>query len=329
MRGLRQEKVAYKYLCKFVFIGYPGRDSDGGVPSRSDLGRDAMPTARTRALGFVGLICLLVTFGFAFRSADKCRQTGDCGGYKRVADKTPQREDGGTFWQKVLDDPIAYFTFWLATFTGGLTLASIWQGYFLIRADKAAKASANAALAAANSISLQSGILDKQAEISRQALYAAHKPRLRVRNIVVTGNFFQINEPISGQFYVANSGGTDAKITESHCVFLWNVNGLPMARPYERHVANNPITPGTVIAGNLGHTALFNTIDDPLYRVWPFEAKPGAGVGLQPRAFILGWIEYEDGIGLKRRMAFCREFLQKDGSARFYPVEDPDYEYEE
>jgi hypothetical protein len=49
------------------------------------------------------------------------------------------------------------------------------------------------------------------------------------------------------------------------------------------------------------------------------------------RVFVMGWIEYADEAGIKRRAAFCREFLKKDvwGDGRFYAVEDPDYEHEE
>jgi hypothetical protein len=43
------------------------------------------------------------------------------------------------------DDRIAKYTLWLAILTGGLVIVSVFQGYFLIRADRTARIAANAA----------------------------------------------------------------------------------------------------------------------------------------------------------------------------------------
>lgn len=98
-----------------------------------------------------------------------------------------------------------------------------------------------------------------------------------------------------------------------------------MEWPYYGGWGNNPVHPGEVTASV---TASFNTGDGTHgpYAVFPnMDAIRRSG----GRIFFMGWIEYLDDNGTKRRTAFCREFLERGGSARFYPVGDPDYEYEE
>jgi hypothetical protein len=96
-----------------------------------------------------------------------------------------------------------------------------------------------------------------------------------------------------------------------------------MERPYEGASGNQPIPVGTLITGNLAITGQF----DSCPKFYPDIEPPGNGP--DNRAFFMGWIDYLDDTGLRRRTAFCREFLQKDGGARFYAVNDPDYEYEQ
>lgn len=170
----------------------------------------------------------------------------------------------------------------------------------------------------------QAAILDKQTTLNHQNYLLTHRPKLRVRNIVIKSSLFARGQIVHGQFYVDNIGGTNAYITESHCEFLWNVNGLPMERPYEGKDGNNPIAKNTLIVGSVGVAALFSSAPN----LYPDLPPPGT----EPtnRAFFMGWIEYLDDTGLKRRTIFCREFLQRDGSARFWPApNDPDYEYEQ
>ncbi|MGO8839901.1 MAG: hypothetical protein ACLQF1_01820 [Methyloceanibacter sp.] len=43
--------------------------------------------------------------------------------------------------------------------------------------------------------------------------------------------------------------------------------------------------------------------------------------------YVMGFVQYTDGLVLTRRTHFCRKFAV--GSARFQPEEDNDYEYED
>lgn len=98
-----------------------------------------------------------------------------------------------------------------------------------------------------------------------------------------------------------------------------------MEAPYYGNWGNNPLYPGEVSASVTGS---FNTGDGTHV---PYDVFPGMDIIRRSsgRIFFMGWIDYLDGDGTKRRTAFCREFLEGGGSARFYPVDDPDYEYEE
>ncbi len=53
-------------------------------------------------------------------------------------------------WNRTWEDPVAFYTFVLSVFTGLLAIVSAFQIFFLIRADKTARRSANAAIEAAN-----------------------------------------------------------------------------------------------------------------------------------------------------------------------------------
>jgi hypothetical protein len=165
-------------------------------------------------------------------------------------------------------------------------------------------------------------VTSRQARLAQAAIKlatdefnATHRPKLHVRNIVIKPSFSK-GKLLTGQFYISNVGSSPATITESHCESLCNVNGLPMERPYEGLDGNNPIGKKTLLPGQ-SWPALFQSET-------PFLGFPEAH-----RLFVMGWVEYVDNGGTRRRTAFCREYIEKDGGGRFYAVTDPDYEHEE
>jgi hypothetical protein len=180
----------------------------------------------------------------------------------------------------------------------------------------------------------------RQARLTREAVAlgrdefnATHRPRLHVRNIVVKpaskgpGGYpapeFAPNHPVSGQFYVANIGASPARIVESHCEILWDLTGLPMTRPYEGKNGNDAVPPCT-IAGGSSAVGCFQS--EQLFDVEGTLGAPGG-----PQIYVMGWIEYADGNDIRRRTAFCRQLIRREGEkdARFHAVADPDYEHEE
>lgn len=73
------------------------------------------------------------------------------------------------------DERIAYWTIWLAAFTGVLAVVSSVQIFFLIRADKATQSAIDAATAA-NKISTQSVVTDNRAWIIVDGFEVTQKP---------------------------------------------------------------------------------------------------------------------------------------------------------
>jgi hypothetical protein len=109
---------------------------------------------------FVGLLCL------ALSNAKRYQQTYDA--HKHDADDTSHQQSPNLPWWYP-SDAIGLYTFLLAVFTAGLTVASVWQGYFLVRADKSARRAADAALAAANAASTQANHLASSVEEAKRA----------------------------------------------------------------------------------------------------------------------------------------------------------------
>jgi hypothetical protein len=220
-----------------------------------------------------------------------------------------QQTNTESFWVAPLDDPIALFTLVLA-------IAAIFQ---LV---------ANILLWVTTRNAVRLG---------RDEFNASHRPKLRVRNIVVkpaaqgpgqmTLDPFHPGYHISGQFFLSNIGDAAARITESHCEVYWGgINNvgwpdrLPMQRPYEGKDGNNPIAPQTLASGQAVTGLFFSEQPFPVLN-WDPQKRSGL--------FVMGWIEYLDERGIRRRTAFCREYLEREGARRFYPVDDPDYEHEE
>jgi hypothetical protein len=211
------------------------------------------------------------------------------------------------FWRWTTHDPVAFYTSVLALFTGLLVTVSTIQIAFLIRADQA----------------------------TQRTLVLAQRPKLRVRNIVVSHPpvfprepppLFTEGHPLQCQFFVANIGGTPAMIIEAFAMIFQTRAGLPMHRPYEGSNGNLAVPRGRLAPGQ----------SFPL----TFVSDEVIGEGAQTigntqiirgvRLFVMGWIEYSDDIGIVRRTAFCREFKAgpwDDG--RFRRVKNRDYEHEE
>jgi hypothetical protein len=72
---------------------------------------------------------------------------------RQASEKHASKNEKGYWhelWRKTTDDPIAFFTFWLVVLTAVLSVAAVVQFFFLLRADKTARISAEAAKKSAN-----------------------------------------------------------------------------------------------------------------------------------------------------------------------------------
>jgi hypothetical protein len=159
-----------------------------------------------------------------------------------------------------------------------------------------------------------------QFNVYRLTFAAAHRPKLRVRNFYIdmkeadakTGAF-------TGQFYVVNIGDSPCKVINSHIVAYWYNGELPMKRPFEGKTPNDQFPLITLEAGDsvpapFGPKQIvqgFEPLTDPI----------GENIS------ILGFIDYVDGTGIRRRTAFCRTY--DDTRKRFTRSDNEDYEHEE
>ena len=121
---------------------------------------------------------------------------------------------------------------------------------------------------------------------------------------------------------MVNVGGTPAKITDGLCHVFWdNKDTLPMRRPYEGK-DSDPLFPHVLLQPGQSFPVPFQSEEIP-----PSDHSNIVELNI----YVMGWIEYADDNGTRRRTAFCRLFKRQDqwGNGRFYPVADPDYEHEE
>ena len=172
----------------------------------------------------------------------------------------------------------------------------------------------------------------KQALLLEKSFVFTHRPKLIVRNVVMKRGIadgeddpFYENAHLAGQFYVQNVGDTRATVVESGCWVFWKhkeqpLSGLPMMRPYEGKNGNNPVSVGMTLQPGEALTAIFQSDD--------FLASEAQRVreGNWP-LYVMGWIEYADDAGTRRRTAFCRKFDK--ARRRFFAESDPDYEHAE
>jgi hypothetical protein len=170
-----------------------------------------------------------------------------------------------------------------------------------------------------------------QANIGSTALLLTQRPQLKVRNIVVNlSDTTQIGAAIRGQFYVENVGGGIASITEIGCWVAHIQGNLPMKRMYEGLDPNNP----SVLTATKdrqdrpqlrpGESGTVKMCPNPILE-WKFTTAATPEPRRAQRLYVYGWIHYEDGLGIVRRCAFCREF--DNALERFVPVDNPDYEH--
>jgi len=217
---------------------------------------------------------------------------------------------------------LAGFTLLLAFIATGQIALFFWQLRLIRESLDDARLAADAAMI--------------EAEATKGILIVTHRPRLRVRNIVVNreprGRIHpppQIFAPgyfVSGQFYVSNIGGSEATITESHCEVIWNTTGLPMERPYEGKDGN--MTIGRIrLQPGVSRPGLFLSENVMGSEGTAVQTGSGGMWGF----WVMGWIEYIDASNTKRRTAFCRKYRVPEGAneGRFFAVDDTDYEHEE
>jgi hypothetical protein len=213
---------------------------------------------------------------------------------------------------------------WLMTFTGALVVVGLLQ--FLVYAAQARYMRRGLRISDANVQAAQ-----RAAIVAERTLVLTQRPKLIVRNVVVARLVPASQVPtfvfldghlVTGQLYVVNVGGSDATIVDMGCWVEWTDQPLSMDRPYE---------------GKSGNVPIRRTLSPGMSIPVPFQSeRPMDESGRHLNTFkldnawhlyVLGWIEYKDALGLRRRTAFCRTY--NPDVRGFEASWNPDYEHAE
>lgn len=169
--------------------------------------------------------------------------------------------------------------------------------------------------------------------LSRQVFHSTHRPKLRVRNVVIPDlpeSFGKgaLSNQSAWTCDVVNTGGTPATLT------FFNIHLVAMHHPSkEENIYSRPqnqIEEKIEIAGGESRTMIipYTAFTD---RDWACIITHGKDHGLSDAtdldAYVVGVLKYKDRNGLERQTSICRKFDRKE--LRFLPGSDPDYEYED
>jgi hypothetical protein len=262
-------------------------------------------------------------------------------------DKKPAHDDPlSKFINWSTHDPVAFFTFVLAIFTGALVVVSGIQIGYLRRADETARRSADAALLAAQAakaqadqMGLQTDLIEKEHGVSRHQFFATNRPRLIVhfvRRVLEYPDLPSDEQTIAAEFRIMNVGTSDAWITGS-CVALDRF--IPGEWPYPDELigrdvidrdwenrrrfavgaTDRVIVRSTVEEGLIERLGIDPEEQDLIQRMDDLRV-----VTTRSRLYLIGFIVYEDTLENSLTLYFCREFSRETN--RFTPARDCDWE---
>jgi hypothetical protein len=206
---------------------------------------------------------------------------------------TPKEHPAETFWERTTSDPLDLYTLLLAVFTAALVGVSAIQITFLLRADKTARMSAEAA---------RDGV-----KVARDEFNVTHRPKLRVRRIKPS----PAGAPVRVQYVVVNAGETTA-IIKRHDIRLCMPDESGAKEILQNFSLERPQLKG-------GESRPFLANIDAQYQ---YNFGSGLANGILK---IRGIVEYEDEAGTTRRTGFLRTYDDKLG--RFRKSDDPEEEY--
>lgn len=194
----------------------------------------------------------------------------------------------------------------------------------------AAVAGVAIALAVAYFTARQLQVSREQKAIAARQLIIDKRPRLSVRSVLLHSeitprwpplHLFAGDKRAEGHFEAVNTGGTPATIVRVRCEVWWRNTSLQMRPPpcggdNLPGVAALKLTAGQ--AAEIGFTSDREIGDAGMcvrlgwddYRLW-----------------VVGWIDYDDDLGTRRRTRFCRRWNHETGG--FVRETDPDYETED
>lgn len=180
-----------------------------------------------------------------------------------------------------------------------------------------------------------------QFRLAKVIYYATHRPRLRVRNVVVP-SFEKLNEEtpmsevekafqqgLAGSYFdVANIGSTQGTLV--YCdVKIHFAENLRMARPHGDGSGIQIMEKIKIAGGESRRLKIPNPgpLDPEQIARFTVRNIPPPLKDNSINAYLIGVMKYRDGNDVVRETAICRKF--NNSTVRFEPVDDPDYSYED
>jgi hypothetical protein len=207
--------------------------------------------------------------------------------------KTDKPEDK----PKKPDERLADYTWWLTVLTAGIVTTGFLQILVLMKADKAARLGARAAMkqtVIARRQMLISGqqteILEKQAAIQRQEFITAHRPLIRIRSV---SGPIEVKGKLAFVVNYANVGDTEANVIQTTIeIQAFGADGL--IRPF--------IESKVTAVGR----AFKSGESDMIVCEIPDSLSPIHTATTIRRLLVAGGVIYRDGNGIIRATSFGR-----------------------
>ena len=159
------------------------------------------------------------------------------------------------------------------------------------------------------------------ADTAKNTFVSSHRPRLAMRFISAVG-IEQIN-PVSGTFYLFNTGGTNARLTRAYSELVsFPPEQLRLPASLFNGKVPQVLTDVELLPG--GYTILSFPTTGPTQVP---ETYRDFDVQRHGHLYLIGWIEYSDAAQRLHRMGFARQYSRID--RRFDQVPDEDYEYDD
>ncbi len=169
----------------------------------------------------------------------------------------------------------------------------------------------------------QSKIADKQTTLELLNFTATHRAKVIVRRVSLDKGSIEFPTPVSRiwkiQYVIANTGASEAKITEGNATAKIIKGELPAIPDLDD---TKDIASGIKLKSGYNPSMIVILERDQIdyVRKCSMTNEPGS-------LYFFGYVQYEDGAGVVRRTAFCRRYNAI--TERFKPVTDDDYEYVE
>ena len=197
-------------------------------------------------------------------------------------DKNTDEKPNESFWQRTTNDPVAAFTACLTLFTAVLATVSIVQFYYIIRSDRTARITAEAAKRSADSLinlerpwmvaSIEEAMLDKFIETAKEN---------------------QLTDPEVRITFLTRAGALPSFVDFTQKASFRITQNLPVAENSILSPRARNVRPGEDISFPIGVGLVFNTGDKERIMSGDFVI------------WFFGHLEYFDVFGERRMTYFC------------------------